>query len=100
MLEIIALIFITREIKKLAIQKGLKPLTWKIYTVICWFIFEIFGIALGIMFWGLDDIIALAFFGFACAFGGFLIIRSILLKKPDNTSDEEIKRIGVDDLTP
>ncbi len=100
MLEIIALIFITREIKKIAIQKGLKPLTWKIYTVFSWFTFEIIGILIGIMIWGMDNIIALAFFGFACAFGGFLIIRSVLLNKPDNTSDEEINRIGVDDLKP
>ena len=34
MLELIALIFLTREIGKIAEKKGLKPLTWKIYLVI------------------------------------------------------------------
>ena len=44
MLEIIALIFLTREIGKIATKKGLKPVTWKIYTVIAWIVSEIIGL--------------------------------------------------------
>jgi hypothetical protein len=100
MIEIIALVFITREIKKIALQKGLKPLTWKIYTIVCWFVFEIIGITLGILLFGMANIIPLAFFGLMCAFGGFLVIRSILINKPDKISDDDINRISVDDLRP
>lgn len=100
MIEIIALIFIAKEIKKIALQKGLKPLTWKIYTIVCWFVFEIIGITLGILLFGLANIIPLAFFGLICAFGGFLVIRSVLLNMPDKISDDDINRISVDDLRP
>ena len=34
---VIALIFITKSMGKLALQKGLKPITWKIYVVSAWF---------------------------------------------------------------
>ena len=100
MLEIIALIFITKHIGKLAIQKGLKPGTWKIYTVICWFVFEIIGFIVGMFLFNQSDLIALMLLGLVCAFGGFLLIRSILQKKPNITPDEDIDRIGVDDLKP
>jgi hypothetical protein len=36
MLEIIALIFITKDIGKLALAKGMKPLNWKIYTIVAY----------------------------------------------------------------
>ncbi len=100
MLEIIALIFITRHIGKLAIQKGLKPGTWKGYTIICWFVFEITGIALGMFLLNQTDIIALMLLGLVSAFGGYLLIRSVLQNKPDHTTDEDINRITVDDLKP
>jgi hypothetical protein len=100
MIEIIALIFILKEIKKLAIQKGVKPTKWKIYTVICWFIFEIIGFMAGMLFFGMENIVPLLFFGLICAFGGFLVIRAVLLKKPDDYSDNDINRISTDDLRP
>ncbi|WP_462254844.1 hypothetical protein [Ferruginibacter sp.] len=100
MLEIIALIFIAKDINKIAIQKGLKPLAWKIYAIACWFVLEIIGIALGVFVFKQVDLIELMFLGLVFAFGGFLIIRAILSNKPDNTSSEDINRIGVDDLRP
>ena len=100
MLEIIALIFITRDIGKLAIRKGLKPATWKGYTIICWFVFEITGAVIGMLLFNQSDLIALMLLGLVSAFGGYLLIRSILQNKPDNTPDEDINRIGVDDLKP
>jgi hypothetical protein len=36
MLDLIVLIFLTREIGRLAARKGLKPLTWRIYNVTGW----------------------------------------------------------------
>ena len=37
MLEIVALIFLTRKIGSLAERKGLKVGTWKFYTILAWF---------------------------------------------------------------
>ena len=100
MLEIIALIFFTKHIGKIAIQKGLKPGMWKAYTVACWVVFEIAGIATGVLLFNQTDFLPLMFLGLISAFGGFLLIRSILQKKPDATPDDDINSIGVDDLKP
>ena len=109
MIEIGALILTTRYIGKLAIQKGLKPNTWKIYSIACWFVFEFIGLTAGVvLFYQPDslpkmsfaDLLPLMLLGLVCAFGGFLLVRSILQNKPNNTPDEDINRIGVDDLKP
>lgn len=100
MLEIIALIFIVRHIGTLAIQKGQSPGTWKMYTIICWIAFEILGIVFGMLVLNQSDMLALMLLGLVFAFGGFLFVRYNLLKKPDATPDDEINRIGVDDLKP
>ncbi len=100
MLEIIALIYITKGIGRLAIVKGLKAGTWKIYTVLSWFITEFIGIGVGLFLLNSRDPIALQLLGLIFAVGGFLIVRSILQKKPDQTADDDINRIGVDDLHP
>ena len=47
MLEILALIYLTRSIGQLALNKGLKPGTWKLYTVLAWFAGEITGLIIG-----------------------------------------------------
>lgn len=100
MIEIILLFFITKEINRLAIQKGLKPFAWKVRVIVFWIIFEITGITAGLLLFGKNNIIALAFLGLICAFGAFLLLREILLQKPDKPSGENISRVGVDDLRP
>ena len=100
MLEVIALIFIAKYIGKLAIKKGLKSGPWKMYTIVFWFAVEIIGIAVGLFILNSRDIIALQLLGWVFGVGSFLVIRSTLLKKPDYTAEEEINRIGVDDLQP
>ena len=100
MLEIVGLVLTSREINKLALRKGLKPGIWIVYTIICWFTLEFIGVVLGVILFHSRDIIALEMLGLISGFGGYLLIRSILQKKPDNTPDEDINRIGVDDLKP
>jgi hypothetical protein len=99
MLEIIALILITKHIGKLALQKGLKPLPWKVYTIVCWIIFEIIGLAFGMFILGQEGLMPLMLLGLTSAFGGFLLVRAILQKQPDS-NNEDIDRIGTDDLRP
>jgi hypothetical protein len=100
LLEIIALIFLTKGIGKLALQKGLKPRTWKLYTIAGWFAAEIIGIAVGVVLLNSRNLIALSLLGWIFAVGGFLIVRAALQKKPDEMPDDDINRIGVDDLRP
>ena len=101
MLEIIALIFLCKMNGALALKKGLKPGSWKLYTIFAWIVAEITGMVLGIIFFGFDkkDIYSLMAIGLVSAFGGYLFVRAILEKKLD-VIEEDINRIGVDDLQP
>ncbi len=99
MLEIIALIILCKKNGNLAIQKGLKSLTWKWYTVLAWLVAEITGVILGIALFGQDNLIGIMLLGLVSAFGGYLFIKSMLDKKPDSF-EEDINSIGVDDLHP
>jgi hypothetical protein len=93
MLEIIALIFLTKEIGRLAHAKGLKPLTWKIYTVAGWVISEIIGIVIGVMIFGQDNLFSIAMVGIAFAITSYFIIKAQLNKLPDYF-DDDINNIG------
>ena len=93
MLEIIALIFLTKEIGKLAYDKGLKPLTWKIYTIVGWIISEIIGIIVGILIFGQDNLFSIVMVGIAFAITSYYIIKTQLNKLPDYF-DDDINRIG------
>ena len=99
MLEIIALVFLTRNIGNLAIKKGLKPGRWKLYTVLAWFGAEILGLILGFAIGG-EDGFALAFIlGVGFAVGSYFIVKANLNKRPDSF-EEDINQIGVQDLYP
>jgi len=99
MIEIIALIFLCIKNGKLAAQKGLKPGTWKLYTVLAWLVTEMAGVVLGIALFGQNNLIGIMSLGLVSAFGGYLFIKYVLEKKPD-TFDEDINSIGIDDLQP
>jgi Zn-dependent protease with chaperone function len=99
MLEIIALIFLTKNMGNLASQKGLKPGTWKLYTVLAWFGGEIVGVLLGILAFGEQGLLVPVVLGLACAIISYFVLKAQLSKKPD-MMDEDINRIGVEDLRP
>jgi hypothetical protein len=94
MLELIALIFLTREIGKIAEKKGLKPLTWKIYLVIGWLFFEIIGIFVGVMIFGINNLISVVLVGFAFAITSYFLIKGQLNKLPDRNIDDDIDNMG------
>ncbi len=87
MLEIIALIFLTKKIGQIAVSKGLKPGSWKLYTILAWIAFEFTGLIAGIMLFGYDrnNLFGILGFGLVCAFGGYLLVKSILEKRPPLT---------------
>lgn len=113
LIDIIALYFLCKRNGILAIQKGLNASKWKWYTILGWFTAEIVGLIFAILLFGksnlenLNDINSLEknnFYGLAAmglisAFGGYLIVKAILEKMPD-AYDEEIDKIGVNDLQP
>ena len=94
MLEIIALIFLTKEIGKIAAQKGLKPITWKIYTIIAWVVSEIIVVVLGIMIFGVNNVVSVILVGITFAITSFFIIKAQLNKLPDQTFDDDINNVG------
>jgi hypothetical protein len=94
MLELIALIFLTREIGKLAEEKGLKPLTWKIYTIISWIITEIIGIIVGVMLFGKDNLFSVVLVGLTFAITSYFIIKAQLNKLPDQNFEDDINNLG------
>jgi hypothetical protein len=98
MLEIIALIFLTKKMGELALKKGLKPGTWKLYTVLCWFGAELFGAMVFFAVFQVDIMLAILL-GMGCAVGSYFVLKANLEKRPD-AMDEDINRIGVRDLYP
>jgi len=100
MLEIIALIFLTKNIGALAQKKGLKPGTWKLYTVLCWFGAEIIGAILFYMILGEESFYIAILLGMACAVGSYFILKAYLNKRPDAMDEDDINKIGVSDLYP
>lgn len=99
MLEIIAIIFLSKKNGKLAEQKGLKSSTWILYSVLCWIAFEVIGVILGIISFGQENIVPIYLLALVLAVSSYFFIRSILNKKPD-AMDDDINRIGVSDLYP
>ena len=90
MLEIIALIFLTREIGKIADRKGLNRSRWKFYTVIAWLISEIIGVSFGIAIFSKDNLFSIMILGIIFAVTSFYIIRAQLEKLPDQQHDDPI----------
>ena len=92
MLDLIILIFLTREIGRLASRKGLKVLTWRIYNVTGWLLFEIIGIIAGLAIFGKDNFFSINLVGFAFAITSYFLIKARLNKLPD--VDEDIDNFG------
>ena len=94
MLEIIALIFLTRQVGRMAHDKGLKSSTWKLYTVLAWFAGEIFGALVGLVIFGPDNIFSVLMVALAGAVTGYYILKTNLAKRSDITMDDDINNIG------
>ncbi len=93
MLEVIALIFLTREIGRIARDKGVRPATWKFYTVAGWFVSEIIGVIVGVMMFGTENLFSVILIGLTFAITSYFIIKAQLNKLPDHF-DDDINSIG------
>lgn len=92
-MDIIVLIYLCIKIGQRAAGKGLSAARWRWYTVIAWISAEILGYMSGVMLFGDGNLFGLLLFSFACAVGGYLIVRYQLEKIPDDIEDD-IDRIG------
>jgi hypothetical protein len=95
MLEIILLIFLSKKIGDKADRKGLKRGQWQFITVATWIGCEFLGAIIAVMLFGFDksNLLGLEAFALACAFGGYLLVKASIDKKPDDTNDD-IENIG------
>ena len=97
-MDLIVLIFLVLYIGRKAKEKGLNPGPWKLRLVLIWLLFEVAGFLIGaqlfqvninsILTGKMDDLSGLSLFSFACAFGGYLIIKYKLDKTPSDINDE------------
>jgi len=94
MLDLIILYFLTKEIGKIATQKGLKPITWKIYTIVAWIASELVGLVAGVMIFGADNLISIVLVGFTFAITSYFLIKAQLNRLPDKSLDDDINNIG------
>lgn len=92
--EIIILYFLTKEIRKIAIRKGVKVFTWQLYTVLSFIFSEVLGIMVGLNFFSKDNLVSLFLVGILFAITSYFIIIAQLNKLPDHESDDDIDHIG------
>ena len=92
MIEIIALIFLAREIGRIADRKGLKRGMWWLYTVLAWIVGEFVGAIIGLLIFTTDNIISIELVAVAGAITGYVILKANLSKRPD--AIDEIDQIG------
>ena len=84
MLEIIALVYLTRKMGELAARKGVSKGNWKLFTVLAWIGAEFIGACVGYIIGGDDSGKALAYvFALGFAVSSYFILKAILSKKPD-----------------
>jgi len=87
MLEIIALVWCTWQMGKLAEKKGQRVGMWRFYTVLAWIGGEMIGIFIAIGVFHNEDYISMLPMALMGAVGGYLIIRYTLSKMPDKSDD-------------
>ena len=87
MLEIIALILLSRQMGKMATRKGQKPGMWKLFTVLAWIVGEFVGIMIAIVGFHNEDYISMLPLALGGAVGGYLIVRAILSNMPDKPDE-------------
>ena len=94
MLEIIALVLLSRQIGQLAVRKGLPSLRWKLYLIGAWVGLELVGVIIGLALFGDGNLVGVGLFGLMCGIGGYLLVRAYLNKLTDADINEDINNFG------
>lgn len=93
-MDLILLIFLTYYNGKLALQKGLKPFTWRVNTVVAWLIGQTVGFIVALQFYSVEDLsnpikyLKAGLISIPFAFAGFHLIYHNLQKRPDAKSTD------------
>ncbi len=90
MIEIIVLIFLAREIGRLAERKGLSKTRWKIVLIALWLFLEFTGVIIGMLIFSYDNLFSIAMVGLMLASTSYFIVRGYLLKQPDQPDEFDI----------
>jgi len=90
MLEIFALIYLSKNVSELAYQKGLKTGWWKFYTVIAWILFEFIGIFIGLLIFDRTNLVSIILVGYAAAITSYFILKAYLNKLPDYSPEDDL----------
>ena len=93
MIEMFALAYFIKQIRKIALQKGIKPSKWIIATVVSWFTIEIIVFAVGFIAFNMreDGILVLIIPALVLAATSAFLILGRLKNEPDL---ESINNIG------
>jgi hypothetical protein len=94
MIEIIVLFFLTKEIGKIAVTKGLSAGRWKFNLVMGWIAGEILGIIIGFILFGKENLFSCILLALGCAGTSYFLIKNYLSKLPDVISDDDLNNIG------
>jgi hypothetical protein len=95
-IDILSLYFLTQFNGKLALRKGLKPMSWKINTIVAWIVGEIVGFSVALKYFNIpltlqplsnDQVLRISLLAYPFAFAGFHFIKYTLEKKPDMGAD-------------
>ncbi len=80
MLEIIAIVFLSRNIAE---RKGLKKGWWVFYTVMAWIVAEFLGAVVAILVFQTEETLAIYPFAIGFAIASYFIVKAIISRKPD-----------------
>jgi hypothetical protein len=97
MLEMLALAYFIKQIKKITEKKGIKPTKWIVTTVISWFAIEIIVFIIGFIVFDMneDDILILMFPAIILATTSAFLILERLKKEPDLDPIENIGKEAI-----
>lgn len=95
-MDLILLIFLCMQTGKLAEKKGLKASSWRWRLIGIWLLFEFVGLYIGALIFGLtkENFFGVSLFALAFAFGGYLLVKANLEKRPDVVDNNDIDNIG------
>ncbi len=95
-MDIILLVFLAWHIGNKAREKKLDVFRWRLRMVLTWIAFELGGGLLGILFFGYDpkNLMGLAAFALACAFGGYLMVKAALDKASETIKNDDVGNFG------
>lgn len=90
MIEVFALIYLSKNISELAYQKGLKTGWWKFYTVMAWILFEFIGIFIGLLIFDRTNMVSIILVAYAAAISSYFVLKAYLNKLPDYFSEDDL----------